>query len=227
MSFQPLRTPALRIPNTIPIFPLPNVVLFPQTVLPLHIFEPRYREMVQDVQQSEGFIGIVLLKDGWEHNYYQGTPRCHQLGCVGKLTSVHLLADGRSNITLEGLTRYESIQEIEGKSYRQAHIALQEWPTPQEPLSPSTRLRLGKVVKQYLEHRQVGKFWKRIAPQFLRNDRDEQLLNMLSSWLDFTPMEKQFLLESTTLLQHSHRLIDLIQLRPLPTPELHKIPRWG
>ena len=56
--------------GTIPIFPLPNVVLFPNMLLPLHIFEPRYREMVEDALNGEGLIGMALLKEGWQNDYY-------------------------------------------------------------------------------------------------------------------------------------------------------------
>src|SRR4029078_1195439 len=113
----------LPIPARIPVFPLPNVVLFPKTYLPLHIFEPRYRAMVSDAAIHGQCIGMALLKDGWEADYY-GHPPVFPLGCVGRLASVQPLADGRSNILLQGRERFEIREECEDKDYREATISV-------------------------------------------------------------------------------------------------------
>src|SRR6266540_6403794 len=84
------------IPNVIPLFPLPNVVFFPRTYLPLHVFEPRYRQMVRDAAATHRMIGMVLLKEGWETDY-EGAPAIFPTGCVGRMISVQPLPDGRSN----------------------------------------------------------------------------------------------------------------------------------
>ena len=76
----------------IPIFPLPNVVFFPDTYLPLHIFEPRYRDMITDADQDGQCIGMVLLKTGWEDDYY-GNPPVFSLGCIGRIKNIQSLAD--------------------------------------------------------------------------------------------------------------------------------------
>src|SRR5215210_235786 len=111
------------IPKRIPVFPLPNVVLFPKTYLPLHIFEPRYRTMVSDAAMNGQCIGMALLKDGWETDYY-GHPPVFAMGCVGRLANVQTLADGRSNILLQGLERFTIEQEWYDKAYREATIAV-------------------------------------------------------------------------------------------------------
>src|SRR5512145_454301 len=80
----------LQVPDIIPIFALPTVVFFPRTYLPLHVFEPRYREMVQDAAREGRCIGMALLKEGWESNYY-GNPPIFSMGCVGRLVTVQLL----------------------------------------------------------------------------------------------------------------------------------------
>src|SRR6185436_18498955 len=107
-----------RVPECIPIFPLPNVVFFPKTYLPLHIFEPRYREMLADAEAGGRCIGMVLLKDGWERDYY-GTPPIFEIGCMGRLVGVDSLPDGRSNILLQGLSRFVVREQFREKSYRQ------------------------------------------------------------------------------------------------------------
>ena len=111
------------IPSRIPVFPLPNVVLFPKTYLPLHIFEPRYRTMVSDAAMNGQCIGMALLKDGWETDYY-GHPPVFSMGCVGRLANVQTLADGRSNILLQGLERFTIEREWYDKAYREATIAV-------------------------------------------------------------------------------------------------------
>src|SRR5690349_21911407 len=85
------------LPPTIPIFPLPNVVLFPNVFLPLHIFESRYREMVKDALASDRIIGMVLLQPGYEANY-EGRPRVYPVGCAGVITHSEPLPDGRLHI---------------------------------------------------------------------------------------------------------------------------------
>ena len=105
----------------LPIFPLPNVVLSPNVFLPLHIFEPRYREMVADAVASDRMIGMVLLRPGWQHDY-EKRPPVYPVGCSGVITHVEALPDGRYNIVLRGVERFRIIQEDDSKSYRRALI---------------------------------------------------------------------------------------------------------
>ena len=90
------------LPATIPLFPLPNVVLFPNVYLPLHIFEPRYRQMMDRALSGERVIGMVLLKPGYEHDY-ERTPPVYQVGCAGSITQFERLPDGRFNLVLKGI----------------------------------------------------------------------------------------------------------------------------
>ena len=107
----------------IPLFPLPTTVFYPNTFLPLHIFEPRYRSMVADALEGGGKIGMILLKTGWEQDYH-GTPEVMTIGCVGEIERHSKLPEGKYNILLSGLHRFRILQEIEGKLYRQAKIEL-------------------------------------------------------------------------------------------------------
>ena len=84
-----------------PVFPLPNVVLFPRAILPLHIFEPRYRTMIADVLGGGQTLVVALLQQGWEQEYY-GSPDAHSIGCVGRVVQHQKLEDGRYNIMLHG-----------------------------------------------------------------------------------------------------------------------------
>ena len=109
------------LPATIPVFPLPNVVLFPNVFLPLHIFEARYRAMVTDALTGDRIIGMVLLQPGYEAEY-EGRPPVFQIGCAGVITHANPLADGRFNIVLRGLERFRITGEDADKPYRVAQV---------------------------------------------------------------------------------------------------------
>src|SRR5688572_2941733 len=109
------------LPPAIPIFPLPNVVLFPNVFLPLHIFEPRYRRMLATALEGDRIIGMVLLRPGWEGNY-EGRPPVYPIGCAGLITHAEPLADGRYNIVLRGLEKFRVLSEEETDGYRVAQI---------------------------------------------------------------------------------------------------------
>lgn len=101
----------------IPIFPLPNVTFFTHTFLPLHIFEDRYRQMIANSIEGDRLIGVALLKEGWQRNYFGQPPICKTFG-VGKIIDWQELADGRYNIVLEGLYRVRLIEEFPTDTYR-------------------------------------------------------------------------------------------------------------
>src|SRR5436189_3804570 len=100
-----------RLPAAVPLFPLPSVVLFPRAVLPLHIFEDRYRAMTADTLDGDGLIAMALLKSGWEKHYY-GRPEIEPVVCVGRIISHEKLADGKYNFLLEGLLRARIVREL-------------------------------------------------------------------------------------------------------------------
>jgi Lon protease-like protein len=203
---QPDTVTPFPIPARIPVFPLPNVVLFPKTYLPLHIFEPRYRAMVSDAAMSGQCIGMALLKEGWETDYY-GHPPVFSMGCVGRLASVQPLADGRSNILLQGLERFEIEREWYDKAYREATISLTVRGT-EASLDPTVRRRLFTILESYLLSRDDVSTWQEL---FREEVSDEIVVYTLSSYLECTPLEKQFLLEADSLHQQARRLTDLIE----------------
>ena len=94
----------------IPIFPLPEVVFFPETVLPLHVFEPRYRQMIADCLAGDRWLGVVMLRAGWEKDY-QGRPPVHAVAGAGEIIQAEVLADGRYNVLLDGRARVRLLAE--------------------------------------------------------------------------------------------------------------------
>ncbi|MBI2990807.1 MAG: LON peptidase substrate-binding domain-containing protein [Deltaproteobacteria bacterium] len=114
--------------QVIPVFPLPNVVLFPKVHLPLHIFEPRYRQMVKDAMAGPKLIGMALLRGDWSKNYH-GNPDIYPVGCVGEIVSATPVPDGRFNIVLYGLREYHIQEQIlEQSPYRQARVLVRAEP---------------------------------------------------------------------------------------------------
>jgi Lon protease-like protein len=106
----------------VPVFPLPGVVFFPRTVLPLHVFEMRYREMVRDSAAGEGLIAVSLLLPGWEKSYDQ-SPAFHPVGTVGRIEDLEPLGDGRFNLRLIGLTRVSFGEVTRVRPYRMVRVA--------------------------------------------------------------------------------------------------------
>ena len=97
--------------GTVRLFPLPNLVLFPQVVQGLHIFELRYRQMMHDALAGDHRIGMVLLRPDWEHDY-DAKPAIHRVACLGRITNYERLPDGRFNLHLKGIARVKLLQEL-------------------------------------------------------------------------------------------------------------------
>jgi len=200
------------LPSTIPIFPLPSVVLFPNVFLPLHIFEPRYRQMVSDALAGERLIGMVLLQPGYEADY-ERTPAIYEVGCAGLVTHVERLPDGRFNVVLRGLERFRVVGEESPSSavlYRRALIMPLEEVEPEglEQALKRERQRLEVLLTQVLS----GTLAERGLPTTMP---DVDLINALSQYLDLEPIEKQALLERDGPLARCQSLVELLEMKTL------------
>jgi Lon protease-like protein len=195
---------------TIPLFPLPNVVLFPNVSLPLHIFEPRYREMVTDALAGDRTIGMVLLRPGWETEYHR-RPAVYPVGCAGLITHAERLEDGRFNIVLRGMEKFRILEEREeGRSYRIARV--QRFV---EPVESADREAM-RLARRRLEALLVPQPEGRAAdPKVPPSVPDEDLVNSLAQYLELEPVEKQALLERESLLARCHSLIELLEMKVL------------
>jgi len=196
------------LPPTIPIFPLPNVVLFPNVFLPLHIFEPRYRQMVDDALSGDRIIGMVLLRSGWERDY-EGRPAVYQTGCAGVITHAERLADGRFNIVLRGMEKFSITGEESGKLYRLATVdALPE------PPAAAFRAEM-RENRRRLESLLVPQPEGTGDPKVPTSMPDEDLVNALAQYLEFDAVEKQALLERDGVLDRCRSLIELLEMKVL------------
>ena len=193
---------------TVPLFPLPNVVFFPKTFLPLHIFEPRYRAMVQDASEGERLIGMVLLKEGWERDY-EGTPPVHRIGCVGKIIALESLPDGRYNLMLHGLCRFTIESEFNAKAYREA-LVLRCREADWNRVSDIVLNALLEAVQAIADRPTVS---QELSGLLSATNDPEQVVNLVSSELPFTEDERQFLLEADNLEQQTKRLVELIRIQ--------------
>ena len=208
LHFSSAEPEAYPLPDIVPIFPLPTVVFFPQTYLPLHIFEPRYREMIQEASTQGQCIGMALLKDGWE-DQYDDAPPIYSIGCVGRIISSHKLSDGRYNIVLQGLQRCMYHEQTVTTNYRQAQLTpLTSDSSPS--LTSDIRRHLEQAALEYLTSKKANELCEIIGSATLT---DPILVHNLSAGLDLSPIEKQFLLESDNLPQQARRLIDLIRFK--------------
>src|SRR5205823_11507801 len=115
------------------LFPLPNLVLFPHLVQPLHVFEPRYRQLMADALGDDRLMALALLRPGWEEDYHKSPP-IYPAVCLGRITQEERLPDGRYNLLLQGLARARVIEEIPTpKLYRTARVELLRDAPPGSP----------------------------------------------------------------------------------------------
>ena len=195
--------------QAIPIFPLPNVVLFPNVFLPLHIFEPRYRQMTADALAGDRMIGMVLLRPGYEPEY-DGRPPVYRTGCSGLITHAEKLDDGRYNLVLRGLEKFTIEREepaVPARSYRTALVAPLD-----ETLREADRSQLGDL-RQRLHELLAPLFSGGNVRGLPANMPPEDLVNALSQYLELEPLEKLALLERPGALARCRSLIELLEMR--------------
>ena len=193
--------------DLLPLFPLPNVVLFPNVFLPLHIFEPRYREMVADALAGDRMIGMVLLRPGWDRDY-EGRPPIYAIGCSGVLTHAERLPDGCYNLVLRGIERFRILEEDHALSYRRAVVE----PLREPPLDAGDRtaiLHQRSKLESMLGPSQSGAG----DPRMPVSMSDEDLVNALAQYLDLEPLEKQALLEQSCLRTRAESLVELLEMK--------------
>ena len=193
------------LPTEIPLFPLPEVVLFPGVPRPLLVFEPRYREMVADALKGNKIIGMVLLRPGYEKDY-EGRPPIYGIGCAGVIEDYEQLPDGRYGILLRGLTTFRVVSEDQRKPYRLARVeAVPDLLTDEERAPLSTlRERLARLLDTVLP---LG-----VEPPDPGLD-DVEFVNLIAQALSMPEDARQDLLERNSLLSRARALVDRLERR--------------
>ena len=186
----------------LPLFPLPDVVLFPATHLPLHIFEPRYRQMVADAEGTDGLVGMATMKDGAAGD---SGPPLHPIGCAGRIVESQLLPDGRSNIVLEGLYRFRIHRECPGRIYRIGEVE----PLPAPPLDQAGHLRDLLRERLLTDFDQLGHSLGRpLDFELDAEDSDEALVNQALIRLTLELDDRYKLLGMETLDERYNWLLE-------------------
>jgi len=195
------------LPKIIPIFPLSNFIIFPDTTVPLNIFEPRYVEMVNDSMKTNKLIGLIQPKKN-SNDSIQGL---HETGCLGEITSFKDISDGRYLVDLNGLTRFKITKEIENnKPYRECEINFEDYKDdldlPKEKLKFSDLELIFKDFKSLFEKKGYIINWKSLEKQNLN-----ETINALSMASPFSLEEKQILLESKNLEIRKNKIAEILR----------------
>jgi len=195
------------LPNTIPVFPLSNFIIFPDTTVPLNIFEPRYIEMIDDSMKGSRMIGMIQPKKT-SNNLM---PELYNIGCVGKITSFNETKDGRYLIVLNGLSRFKILDEIRNnKLYRECEVSFNEFQndinSDKEEIKFSDLELIFKNLKTLFQKKGYIINWKELEKQNL-----DQTINTLSMASPFSLEEKQALLETQNLVLRKTKLEEILK----------------
>ena len=196
-----------KMPNEIPIFPLSNFIIFPETAVPLNIFEPRYLQMINDSMKSNKLIGMVQPKKTGKLN----KPDLYDVGCVGKITSFNETNDGRYLIVINGINRFKIIKEVlTEKLYRICKISCASFANDiiekKENINFSDLELIFKNLKSIFEKKGFIINWSE-----LKNQNLNQTINTLSMISPFSLEEKQILLESINIKSRKHKLEEILK----------------
>ena len=195
-------------PNKIPIFPLSNFIIFPNTTVPLNIFEPRYIQMINDCMKGNKLIGMVQPKKSGDLK----KPNLYQVGCVGKITSFNDTEDGRYLIVVNGICRYNIIEElINNKLYRECKISFDNYIDDLDE-NLKEEIKFSEVKTMFNDLKVLFKKqgylinWKDIEKQNIH-----QIINTLAMASPFSLEEKQILLETVNLEERNKKLIEILK----------------
>tara|TARA_Y100000816_G_scaffold138439_1_gene97991 strand:- start:1246 stop:1890 length:645 start_codon:yes stop_codon:yes gene_type:complete len=196
-----------KLPSTIPIFPLSNFIIFPNTTVPLNIFEPRYIQMIDDSMKSHRMIGMIQPKKSGELK----RPDLYEVGCIGKITSFNETEDGRYLIIINGVSRFSIDQEVKtDKLYRSCKVNYQKYKEDLDNKIVKFTLKdLDKILedlKSLFEKKGFMVDWSSLKKQDF-----SETLNTLSMASPFSLEEKQVLLETKDLNTRKLRLEEILK----------------
>ena len=194
-----------KLPEQIPVFPLSNFIIFPETTTPLNIFEPRYIQMVDDAMKSHRIIGMIQPKKK------DKIPSLYDIGCAGKITSFHEAEDGRYLIVLVGISRFKITEELNTKKlYRVCKVNFNEFNNDlkdkKEEIKFSDLKFIFKDFRFLLNKQGYVVNWKELEKQSL-----DQTINTLSMLSPFSLEEKQVLLETINLFDRKKKLEEILK----------------
>jgi uncharacterized protein len=193
----------------VPIFPLPDTVLFPKTVIPLHIFEERYRAMTRAALKGDRQIVMALLREGWEAEYSR-SPAVHEIACLGRIETYEELEGGKYNISLAGTHRVRLIREIQHTPYRLAEVEkLTEIVC--DDLSEAVISRRNHLGGLFARFRELATKEKYRAVELMPQFPFEALVNTVASAIRLPAETRQELLETDDIVRRCDALIPILQ----------------
>ena len=183
-----------KLPKIISVFPLSNFIIFPNTSVPLNIFEPRYIEMIDNSMKTDRIIGMIQPK-----KQKNGIPQLYNVGCAGKITSFNETEDGRYLIVINGISRFKILKEINNnKPYRECEISFDEYIEDTKENYNEIKFTdlelIFKNLKTLFKKKGYLINWKELEKQSL-----DQTLNALVMASPFSLEEKQALLETINI----------------------------
>ena len=195
-------------PKIIPVFPLSNFIIFPNTTVPLNIFEPRYLDMINDSMKSNKLIGMIQPKNSKNEN---NAPKLHDVGCLGKITSFRETEDGRYLIELKGKTRFQKVNEVNSdKKYRILEVDYKNFANDlsneKVKINFSDLELIFKDLKSLFEKKGFIINWKALEKQSL-----DETINALAMASPFSLEEKQILLEAKSLDIRKNVISDILK----------------
>jgi ATP-dependent Lon protease len=217
-SFEDLSFAPQDFSGKVRLFPLPNLVLFPHVMQPLHIFEPRYRFLLEDALATDRLIAMALLAPGWESDY-DGRPPLYPMACLGRVTTYHRLEDGTYNLLLLGLQRVRVVREIEPqKLYREAEVALCEDCYPLCP-QPTIRVLQRKLREAFVRVLPLLPEAQEQMDQLLASDIPLGVLtDMISFMLEIEIGRKETLLAEVNVHHRAQMLLEHLDAIAEGTP---------
>ncbi len=197
----------ISLPTAIPVFPLSNFIIFPETTVPLNIFEPRYIQMINDTMKNNNLIGIVQPKK----NEKKSIPELYNIGCMGKITSLNETEDGRYSIILNGISRFKILDEVKNdKMYRECKISFGEFKDDIELQENKIKISDLEIIFRDLKNL----FKKRgyvINWEELKKQNINQTINNLSMASPFSLEEKQALLETKDIFSRKNKFEEILK----------------
>ena len=205
------------LPLEIPIFPLSNAIFFPKTLLPLNIFEPRYKQMTEHAVDGNKLIGMVQSNKNIDN---EGKPEVYNVGCVGYIEYHSSTPDGRYLINLKGISRFKIKKEINTNNlYRKFLVDYSDFASDftKQAVNEINTIELIKKTRKLFEQYQLSTDWK-----IVEKVEPEQLINSLSMICPFTVSEKQRLLETKDIIDRNEVLNKIINFYVLGNNENNK-----
>jgi Lon protease-like protein len=224
-----MNIPQIELPEILPVFPLTGVMLLPGTVLPLHIFEPRYRNMVEDALDGDKIFGMIQPfapqndNRGAPPDAANGLPDLYKVGCAGYIEQSEKLADGRFFVQLKGVNRFRFAEEFAlQRGYRRVKAIYREF--PDASLSHGWHCQRAALLEALALYGKAHGM--QVRPDQAEKFSDLELVNLLGVSLPFHPAEKQALLEAATLKDREIMLVDLLRLGAGPAEtDSESVPR--